>query len=97
MSDRLETPVGQDSAAVVRFDDVSGLSIDKYHLPNLDLRPYRKTTTTLMARVDCGDGAIVHTSEGPINMTGLCWIAIDEEGHPYPISVDIQAATYARA
>ena len=56
----------------------------------------RKTATTMMAPVVYPEGAVVETKEGeyvlPAGWEGA--IALDADGDPYPIALDIIAKTY---
>lgn len=55
---------------------------------------YRKTTTTRMVRID---GPFqVRTREGPLACPDG-YLALDANGDPYPVAVDVADATYELA
>lgn len=59
-----------------------------------EFRPYRKTTVTAIAG-PYDPPVIVHTQEGRVYTQDPCYIALDVEGHPYPIKESVFKATYA--
>jgi hypothetical protein len=61
-------------------------------LPNYStFQPYRKRGVTMMARVK--GPFTVMTQEGEVECDDG-WVALDEEGWPYPISVSVQVKSY---
>jgi hypothetical protein len=65
------------------------------NLPNYStFHPYRKKSVTMMSRVE---GPFkVQTQEGVVECDDG-WVALDEEGWPYPISVSVQEKSYEAA
>lgn len=55
---------------------------------------YRKLTVTRARFI--GGPFTVETSAGTVDMPDGGFLALDEEGYPYPISVDIMKQTYRR-
>jgi hypothetical protein len=63
-------------------------------LPNYStFQPYTRKSVTMMSRVE---GPFkVQTQHGVVECDDG-WVALDEEGWPYPISVSVQEKSYER-
>lgn len=58
--------------------------------------PEFRKTTTIRARY-IGKAFSVQTREGVLDMPEGGWLALDDEGYPYPIAADVFGRTYEAA